>query len=59
MWVKQCHKPLMTGSGKFIPPIKMVMIGRWCKLHGFTTLLQTEWQHVATLPNICKHISLA
>ena len=21
MWVKQCHKPTMTGNGKFIPPI--------------------------------------
>ena len=21
MWVKQCHKPPMTGNGKFIPPI--------------------------------------
>ena len=27
MWVKQCHKPAMTGNGSFIPPIKMVMIG--------------------------------
>ena len=27
MWVKQCHKPPMTGNGKFIPPIKMVMTG--------------------------------
>ena len=29
MWVKQCHKPPMTGNGKFIPPIKMVMTGGW------------------------------
>ena len=29
MWVKQCHKPLMTGNGKFIPPIKMLMTGGW------------------------------
>ena len=29
MWVKQCHKPTMTGNGKFIPPIKMVMTGGW------------------------------
>jgi hypothetical protein len=21
LWVKQCHKPPMTGNGKFIPPI--------------------------------------
>ena len=21
MWVKQCHKPPMTGNGKFIQPI--------------------------------------
>ena len=27
MWVKQCHKPAMTGNGKFIPPIKVVMPG--------------------------------
>jgi hypothetical protein len=27
MWVKQCHKPAMTGNGSFIPLIKMVMIG--------------------------------
>ena len=25
MWLKQCHKPSMTGNGKFIPPIKMVI----------------------------------
>ena len=25
MWVKQCHKPAMTGNGKLIPPINMVM----------------------------------
>ena len=31
MWVRQCHKPPMTGNGKFIfiPPIKMVMTGGW------------------------------
>ena len=29
MWVKQCFKPPMTGNGKFIPPIKMVMTGGW------------------------------
>ena len=22
MWVKQCHKPPMTGNGLYIPPIK-------------------------------------
>jgi hypothetical protein len=27
MWVKQCHKPPMTGKG--LPPIKMVMTGGW------------------------------
>ena len=27
LWVKQCHKPQMTGNGKFIPPINMVMAG--------------------------------
>ena len=27
MWVKQCHKPPMTGKGNQIPPIKMVMTG--------------------------------
>ena len=27
MWVKQCHKPPMTGNGKFIPSMKMVMTG--------------------------------
>ena len=26
MWVKQCHKPPMTGNGL---PIKMVMTGGW------------------------------
>ena len=31
MWLKQCHKPLMTGNGLYIPPIKMVMTGRLCK----------------------------
>ena len=25
MCLKQCHKPPMTGNGKFIPPIKMVI----------------------------------
>ena len=30
MWVKQCHKPPMTGNGKHtVPPIKMVMTGEW------------------------------
>ena len=29
MWVKQCHKPAMTGNGFYIPPIKMVMTGGW------------------------------
>ena len=29
MWLKQCHKLAMTGNGKFIPPIKMVMTGGW------------------------------
>ena len=29
MWVKQCHKPPMTGNGLYIPPIKMVMAGEW------------------------------
>jgi len=36
MRAKQCHKPPMTGNGKFIPPIKMVilvMTGGWCKWH--------------------------
>ena len=28
MWVKQCHKPPMTGNGT-IPPTKMVMTGGW------------------------------
>ena len=26
---RKCHKPPMTGNGKFIPPIKMVMTGGW------------------------------
>ena len=29
MWFKQFHKPPMTGNGKFIPHIRMVMIGGW------------------------------
>ena len=29
MCLKQCHKPPMTGNGKFISPIKMVMTGGW------------------------------
>ena len=33
MWVKRCHKPLMTG---YLPPVKMVMTGDW-----FTTVLPT------------------
>ena len=32
MWVKQCHKPLMTGNGEFISPMKMVMTGGWFNL---------------------------
>jgi hypothetical protein len=44
MWEKQCHKPLMTGNGKFIPPIKMVMTGGW-----FMTLFYQHYQH---LPHI-------
>ena len=27
MWLKQCHKPPMTGNGVHIPPIKMVILG--------------------------------
>ena len=27
--IKQCHKLSMTGNGKFIAPIKMVMTGGW------------------------------
>ena len=27
MLEKQCHKPPMTGNGKFLPPMKMVMWG--------------------------------
>ena len=29
MWVKECHKPPMTGNGLYIPPINMVMAGGW------------------------------
>ena len=29
MWVKECHKPPMTGNGLYIPPINMVMTGGW------------------------------
>ena len=29
MWVKQCHKPPMTGNGFKKTPIKMVMTGGW------------------------------
>ena len=27
MWLKQCHKPPMTGNGVHIPPKKMVILG--------------------------------
>jgi hypothetical protein len=40
MWVKQCHKPPMTGNGKFIPPIKMVMTGGWFMIVILPTLVQ-------------------
>ena len=39
MWLKQCHKPPMTGNGLYIPPIKMVMTGGWCKWHCFTHII--------------------
>ena len=29
MWVRQCHRPAMTGNGKYVPPIRMVMTGGW------------------------------
>ena len=29
MWIKQCHKPPMTGNGLYIPAIKVVMTGGW------------------------------
>ena len=29
MWVKHGYKQLMTGNGKFIPPVKMVTTGKW------------------------------
>ena len=43
MWLKQCHKLAMTGNGKFIPPIKMVMTGGWFMTLFLTTLWQ-PWQ---------------
>jgi hypothetical protein len=41
MWLKQCHKPSMTGNGFYIPPINMVMAGG---KHGIvlTTLKQNR-----------------
>ena len=48
MWVKQCHKPPMTGKGKFIPPIKMLM---WGMVYGIIlpTLLIISWFFVLQL----------
>jgi len=33
--------PFMTGNGFYIPPIKMVMTGGWCKWHCFTNITFT------------------
>ena len=41
-WVKQCHKPPMTGNGKFIPPHKMVIFLGDGK-HGIGNYQQDMW----------------
>ena len=37
LWVKQCHKPSMTGNGLYLPPIFMVFCGMVC--YCFRTIL--------------------
>ena len=43
MWVKQCHKPPMTGNGKFIPPINLWW---WLGDGGFMALFHPHWNIV-------------
>ena len=58
MWVKPCHKPPMTGNGKFIPPIKMVMTGEWCKSHWELPAYYSSWESYMNMNIKLNHIRL-
>ena len=45
MWLKQCHKPSIFWW--FLPAVKMVMTGGWCKWHCFNPI---QSKHVPNLP---------
>ena len=60
MWVKQCHKPPMTGNGLYIPPMNMLILGDglW---HCFTpTICFVKWVclKIGYIPNYSHLIGI-